>query len=52
GADLSEAELRWMREKEWACTAEDALWRRSKLGLHLSPEEAAAVTRWFEEAQA
>jgi glycerol-3-phosphate dehydrogenase len=52
GADLSEAELRWMREKEWACTAEDALWRRSKLGLHLSPEETAAVTRWFEETQA
>ena len=51
GADLSEAELRWMRDKEWARTAEDALWRRSKLGLHLTAEETAAVTRWFEEAQ-
>ncbi len=24
-------------KREWARTAEDILWRRSKLGLHLSP---------------
>lgn len=42
-----EAELRHMRDHEWARTGEDALWRRSKLGLHLSEAERAAVTGWF-----
>jgi glycerol-3-phosphate dehydrogenase len=35
GAGLSEAEVRYLVEKEWAKSAEDVLWRRSKLGLHL-----------------
>jgi glycerol-3-phosphate dehydrogenase len=35
GAGLSEAEVRYLIEKEWAKSAEDVLWRRSKLGLHL-----------------
>jgi glycerol-3-phosphate dehydrogenase len=48
GAGLTEIELRWMREREWARTAEDALMRRSKLGLHLGDEEWAAVAEWFE----
>jgi len=30
-------------EKEWARSAEDILWRRTKLGLHLTAEEAAAL---------
>jgi glycerol-3-phosphate dehydrogenase len=33
GADLHEAELDYLRREEWAATAEDVLWRRSKLGL-------------------
>ncbi|WP_423601772.1 glycerol-3-phosphate dehydrogenase [Sphingomonas sp. MS122] len=33
GAGLTEIELRWMRDREWARTAQDVLWRRSKLGL-------------------
>ncbi|MBB4630496.1 glycerol-3-phosphate dehydrogenase [Sphingosinicella soli] len=41
------AELEHMVAHEWAQTAEDALWRRSKLGLHLSPDAARAVERWF-----
>ena len=32
-ADLHEAELDYLRREEWATTAEDVLWRRSKLGL-------------------
>jgi glycerol-3-phosphate dehydrogenase len=28
---------------EWACSAEDILWRRSKLGLRLSGPERAAL---------
>ncbi|MBO9711374.1 glycerol-3-phosphate dehydrogenase [Sphingomonas sp.] len=34
GAGLTELEVRWMRDREWARDAEDVLWRRSKLGLH------------------
>ncbi len=43
GGGLTEAELAWLRREEWAETAEDVLWRRSKLGLHLSEPERAAV---------
>ncbi len=50
GANLGgvfEAELQHMQGSEWAQTAEDALWRRSKLGLHLSPGAKARVTAFF-----
>jgi glycerol-3-phosphate dehydrogenase len=43
GADLTEAELRYLMNAEWARTAEDVVWRRSKLGLRMSAEEIAAV---------
>jgi glycerol-3-phosphate dehydrogenase len=43
GADLTEAELRYLVRAEWVRTAEDALWRRSKLGLRLSAAEIASV---------
>jgi len=33
GADLHAAELAYLRREEWAESAEDVLWRRSKLGL-------------------
>jgi glycerol-3-phosphate dehydrogenase len=45
GAGLTEAELRYLVDREWAASADDVLWRRSKLGLRLSPEESAAVGR-------
>jgi glycerol-3-phosphate dehydrogenase len=47
GAGLSEAELRYLVDVEWARTAEDALWRRSKLGLHMDEPQRAAVAEWF-----
>jgi glycerol-3-phosphate dehydrogenase len=43
GADLYEREVDYLKEQEWAMTAEDILWRRSKLGLHMRPEERAAL---------
>ena len=43
GADLYEAEVRYLMQHEWAMTAEDVLWRRSKLGLQLTMEERADV---------
>ncbi len=45
GADLTEAEVRYLMRMEWARTAEDVVWRRSKLGLHLSAGQIAAVGR-------
>ncbi|ACC69613.1 glycerol-3-phosphate dehydrogenase [Paraburkholderia phymatum] len=42
---LYEAELRYLRETEWATTARDVLWRRSKLGLHVEPGALDSVTR-------
>jgi glycerol-3-phosphate dehydrogenase len=47
GADLTAAEIRYLQTHEWAETAEDVLWRRSKLGLHLRPEQQAAVARFM-----
>ncbi len=43
GATLTEAELRYLARHEWARTAEDVVWRRSKLGLRLSPTQIAAI---------
>ena len=43
GGGLTERELDWLRREEWARTAEDVLWRRTRLGLHLGPAQRAAV---------
>ncbi|WP_328702838.1 glycerol-3-phosphate dehydrogenase [Arenibaculum pallidiluteum] len=51
GGDVYEAELRWARDREYARTGEDFLWRRSKLGLHLSPGERRTVETWFAAAE-
>ena len=44
---LHEAELAYLRRHEWARTAEDIVWRRSKLGLRLSAAEIAAIDAWI-----
>jgi glycerol-3-phosphate dehydrogenase len=44
---LFERELRHLVDEEWACSADDVLWRRSKLGLHCTAEQRAAVAAWF-----
>jgi glycerol-3-phosphate dehydrogenase len=44
---LTESEVRYLMSFEWACTAEDIVWRRSKLGLRLSPAEIAALDGWI-----
>ena len=43
GCGFSAAELDWLIAEEWAQTAEDVLWRRTKLGLHMSAEQQAAL---------
>ena len=41
--DLTEAEVRYLVAQEWAHTAEDILWRRSKVGLLATSEETTAI---------
>ena len=43
GGGLTARELRWFVEKEWALGAEDALWRRSKAGLLMTPAQRERV---------
>jgi glycerol-3-phosphate dehydrogenase len=47
GDDLYEAEVRYLTSAEWALTDDDILWRRSKLGLHVSDETAARLRAWL-----
>lgn len=47
GATLTEAELRWLMTREWARTAADVVWRRTKLGLKLSAQEIAALVAFM-----
>jgi glycerol-3-phosphate dehydrogenase len=37
GDGVYEAEIDYLVKREWARTPEDILWRRSKLGLHVTP---------------
>ncbi|SFQ58492.1 glycerol-3-phosphate dehydrogenase [Roseivivax halotolerans] len=43
GATLSEAEVVWLMDREWARRAEDIVWRRTKLGLRLDKDQLAAL---------
>jgi len=47
GADLYEAEVRYLVDREWAVTAEDILWRRTKRGLRLRGEEAETLAEYL-----
>ena len=47
GAGLFEAELKYLAFYEWAATAEDVLWRRSKLGLRAAPDTAPRLEAWL-----
>lgn len=49
GATLTEAEVRWLVTREYARTAEDIVWRRSKLGLRMSVDEIAALDGFVAE---
>jgi glycerol-3-phosphate dehydrogenase len=49
GAGLTEREVIHLRDREWARTAEDVLWRRTKIGLHLTPAERDTVAGAIDE---
>jgi glycerol-3-phosphate dehydrogenase len=46
---LYERELRYLRREEWAVTADDVLWRRSKLGLRFTPAQREQVAHWLRQ---
>lgn len=52
GEGLTVRELEWMCEREWAKSADDALMRRSKLGLLLDEATVERVNAWFAERSA
>ncbi len=49
GGTLYEAEVRWLMAREWALTAEDILWRRTKQGLFLTPDEVRGLEDYIDD---
>lgn len=47
GADLTEREVAFLMDQEWAETAADVVWRRSKLGLRMTAAETAELDNWM-----
>lgn len=47
GHGLTEAEVTYLIEQEWAQTAEDILWRRTKLGLRFTADQTANLQDWL-----
>ena len=47
GATLTAAEVKWLMDKEYARSAEDVVWRRSKLGLRLSADQIATLDAYM-----
>ncbi|MBN2906274.1 MAG: glycerol-3-phosphate dehydrogenase [Rhodobacteraceae bacterium] len=52
GAGLTEREVSWAMSHEYARTAEDVVWRRSKLGLRLRADQIAALEDWMKTHRA
>jgi len=49
GGGLYERELEYLVKNEWVREAEDALWRRTKCGLHMNAAQQARVRDWLEK---
>ena len=47
GHELCVEEVDYLIEQEWACTAEDILWRRGKMGLWFSPEQVENLDNYI-----
>jgi glycerol-3-phosphate dehydrogenase len=52
GHGLTAAEVDYLIAQEWARTAEDILWRRTKLGLHFTPAQTARLQAYITERTA
>ena len=46
-AGLYEVEADYLVRREWAMAADDILWRRTKLGLHVAPGAAQRLDAWL-----
>ena len=51
GATLTQRELQWLMSREYARTAADVVWRRTKLGLRLTVDQVAAIDAAMAVAQ-
>ncbi len=49
GADLFQVEVEWLMKNEYAQSAEDVVWRRSKLGLRLSHTQISVLDEWMKD---
>lgn len=49
GHGLTAVEVDYLMTREWARTADDVLWRRTKLGLHFTPEQTARLAAYLSE---
>lgn len=47
GHGLYEVEVRYLNQFEWAMTADDILWRRSKLGFEFNQDQKGALVHWM-----
>jgi glycerol-3-phosphate dehydrogenase len=47
GSNLTEREVVWLIENEFVHTAEDVVWRRSKLGLRMTVQEIELLDKWL-----
>ena len=47
GDDLYQAEVEYLMNNEWAVSAEDVVWRRSKLGLRMTAAEISGLDDWM-----
>ncbi len=47
GGSLTECEVKYLIQHEWAESAEDIVWRRSKLGICLSDQEIMKLDEWL-----
>ncbi|GGB65304.1 glycerol-3-phosphate dehydrogenase [Shewanella inventionis] len=52
GHGLYQAEVDYLMTNEWACTGQDVLWRRTKLGLHFSAEQQQHLSDYMQAANA
>jgi glycerol-3-phosphate dehydrogenase len=50
GADLTEAEVRYLMDYEWAINAKDVVWRRSKLGLRMNSAQIDELDEFMRRA--
>ena len=51
GSTLTEAEVRWQMTREFARSAEDVVWRRTKLGLRMTAKQTKDIETWMNAQQ-